>query len=196
MTRPRIIVLLVLAATLLCAPLASAAETTDISLAAVMAAFAKTKASKAAFVEEKHVSFVSTPLVSEGTLSYDGDILEKHVLSPDEELMRIEGDRLSISKGRGSNPTEVSLSDYPALDVFITALRATLNGDLPKLESVFDIHFTSEAQSWQFRLTPKQAEIRNVLTSAEFTGSGTRIAQLDVLERNGDRTIIKLRPLQ
>jgi hypothetical protein len=82
------------------------------------------------------------------------------------------------------------------LALFITALRATLSGDLAKLNSLFDIHFASEAASWQLRLTPKQAEIRNILTSAEFTGLGDRITQLDVLERSGDRTIIRLRPIQ
>ena len=196
MTARLVIAFLATTLSLLLAPPASAAEQAEQSLVSVMEALSKIGASKAAFIEERHVSFLSTPLILEGTLSYEAGLLEKHALSPKEELMRIEGDRLTITAGDNSDRTEVRLSDYPALDLFITALRATLRGDLPKLESLFDVDFASETASWRLRLTPKQEKFRDILTSAEFWGAGSRISQLDVLERNGDRTIIKLRPIQ
>jgi outer membrane lipoprotein-sorting protein len=174
---------------------AHGADQSDISLAAVMSALAEIRSSKAAFVEERYVTFLSTPLVLEGTLSYEPHRLEKHVRSPDEERLIIEGDRLSIVTPGKSSQVDVKLSDYPALATFITALRATMGGDLATLERLFEINFSSEANSWQLRLTPKQAEIRDQITTAEFTGLSARITRLDVLERNGDRTVIRLRAL-
>ncbi|MBM4201444.1 MAG: outer membrane lipoprotein carrier protein LolA, partial [Gammaproteobacteria bacterium] len=96
-------------------------------LNALLTALAARTEGSARFSETRTLNLVTTPIRSSGRLYYRRpDILEKHVLSPREERLRIDGDRLTIEDGSPDSPRSVHLPDHPALLAAIESIRAPL----------------------------------------------------------------------
>lgn len=164
-----------------------------IALSRLMEEMAARPAATTRFVEERHMQILTKPVVIEGTLTYAGGRLEKHTISPKEERVVIEGDRMVIHRpGEGSSAT-ILLSDFPALEAFIVGLRATLAGDLARLKRDFWVKYTAAGRDWRIVLTPLAETAREEVSEVRIVGHGTKIATLEVIETDGDRSVIRIR---
>lgn len=162
------------------------------SLAYLMAEMAKRPGGTVRFVEERHFKLLTEPLIVKGTLSFEGNRLEKHNLEPEEERVVIDGQRVTVMSASRERPGNVYLSDFPALDVFVSGLRATLRGDLGRLRNRFWIKYDHEGDAWRMTLTPLDGEASGVVREVKMSGKAVRMDTVDVIEASGDRSSIRL----
>jgi len=180
-----------LSAALIAAP--SAAQESQWGLEALMRALAQRDHSQASFVETKHLRLLSRPLTSRGTLTYSPPArLERRTLSPNEEVLRVDGDQVSIEIQARGIKRSAPLQRYPALWGFVESLRATLRGDLEALRTYYRIELAGEAGWWRLSLVPLDARLRLVVEEIRIAGAGGTVRSIEVLEARGDRSVMQI----
>lgn len=162
------------------------------SLNYLMAEMAKRQSGSIKFRERRYLKLLTDPVTIEGVLSFDGNRLEKHNLKPEEERVVIDGSRVTIFRPAQKREDSVFLSDLPALDVFVTGLRATLRGDLASLRHSFWITYGHAGADWKLTLTPLDTEALAVVREVRLAGQAIQIATVEVEEASGDRSLIEL----
>ena len=150
---------------------------------------AQVPSSHARFVETRQIALLTQPLELKGSLSYERPHrLSKHVQSPVDELLSVDGDALSVlNKTRGESRV-ISLRDQPAAGALVTSVRATLAGDLPQLERHYKVAFSGTRAAWSLRLEPREARLKAYVESITLAGSGARLERIESIEASGDRS--------
>jgi outer membrane lipoprotein-sorting protein len=183
----------VLAALAAAAPWPSPAGAAGWGLEQLMRGFAQVKSSSARFVERKHVGILDAPLESSGTLVYAAPgRLEKHTLKPRAESLVLDGERLTLEdKAQGRSRT-VGLQEVPVILAFVEGIRSTLAGDLGTLDRHYQVGFEGTERKWQLTLTPRAREMRDFVREIRIAGSGSRIGAIEILEAEGDRSVMTI----
>jgi len=128
-----------------------------------------------------------------GTLSYTPpDRIEKRTLSPNEEILIVDGDRVSVEIKARRIRRSASLRQYPALWGFVESLRATLRGDLETLQRFFHIELTGDPQRWLLSLVPLDRRMRELIDEIRIGGGDGQVETVDILETRGDRSVIRI----
>src|SRR5437762_11721088 len=149
------------ASVLLLASLPVAAQEEPWDFARLMAQLAQVQASRARYSEVRRVAVLQKPLQLSGTLLYARPArIEKRQILPCREVIRVEGDRLTVE--REGTTREVSLQNAPLIAGLVESLRATLAGDATELERLYSIRVQGNRQRWTLALTPREAEIAGV----------------------------------
>lgn len=162
------------------------------SLTHLMEELAKRQSGSVKFRETRFLKLLTNPVTIEGVLSYDGNRLEKHNLKPEDERVVIDGSRVTIFRPAQNREDSLFLSDIPALDVFITGLRATLRGDIASLRRSFWIKYDHVGADWKMTLTPLDQEAVAAVREVRLAGRAIQIATIEVEEASGDRSLIEL----
>ena len=181
------------AAVLAASVLSSAASEPGLDARQLMQMLASVKSATASFVETRHSALLKTPLVSRGRLSYRRpDRLEKHVESPRDERIVLQGDRLTIDTPAGSRNVTGIAGNAPGIGTLIEAVRATRAGDLPVLEHDFELEVAGTRDDSRLRLTPRTPELAQYVSAVTVSGTGARVRRIEVLETSGDRTVMQI----
>jgi hypothetical protein len=170
-------------------PLARAASD---DLPEVMRLLAARRHGQVDFVEQHFLSVLKRPVESYGVMIYDApNRLEKRTVEPRPEDLVLDGHELTVErKGR----THVlDLAAYPQILPFIESLRATLAGDLPALERVFDVDFSGNLERWTLALSPRDSKVSKTVSRVRIDGSRDMLIKVEILEANGDRSLMTLR---
>lgn len=164
------------------------------SLERLMHGLAQRPPAQARFTETKHLRLLSGPLTLTGTLSYRApDRLVKHTLTPNEEIMSVDGERLSVEvKARGIR-REFALQEHPVLRAFVESIRATLGGDLATLQRFYHAQLAGGRQEWRLSLTPREHQMRAVIREIRIAGTGAQILRIEIDEMSGDRSVMRIR---
>lgn len=156
--------------------------------------FAKIAASNARFTETREIGLLTAPLESSGTLTYRRpDFLEKRTLQPQPEGLRLEGDRLTLTQADGASRT-LSVSAMPEIQTYVESIRATLRGDVPTLMRFYDVALEGTLQDWRMQLTPRAEEARKTVQRIAIAGRDATIRRIEVLQADGDRSIMTIQP--
>lgn len=159
---------------LLSALLTSPAEASPLD--DVMRGFAAIRASSARFTEEKSMPELELPLPSRGTLTWRApDLLEKHTTEPVEEILRIQGETLTLERPARGERQSLTLERAPEIRPLVEALRATLAGDLATLSRHHEVSFSGTAAGWEMVLVPRSARTRAVVQRVTLSGRGAAI---------------------
>jgi len=173
---------------LLCA---SAGAGPSISLSELMRLLASIEQSQARFVETKYSALLKSPLVLTGTLSYRRpDRVEKHVRSPYDERMILEGGRLTLEVS-GEKKT-FSVAAAPAAAALVESVRATLAGDLDALRQYYSLKLEGALTDWTLTLQPLDAPVQELVRSITLSGSRDQIRRVEVEEAGGDRSVMEI----
>lgn len=159
------------------------------SLEALIASFAAMPGLSARFREEKQLSLLQAPLVSEGTLAFaPPDLLVRHVEKPAPSTLLLRGNELVM--GTASDQRAIDLASQPAVRSFVDAFRLVLAGDLPQLRTLYEIAFrvTDASGGWQIALTPRDAQLAAAIRAIEVTGADLGLREVRVVQANGDST--------
>ena len=149
----------------------------------------------ARFSEIRTLKIVTTPLKSSGRLSFRRpDILEKQVLVPREETLRIDGERLTIEDGSADSPRTVHLPDHPPLLAAIESIRAPLTGNAETLRRLFTATLGGSERHWVLTLVPRDAAYAEIVRIVYVHGSGPLVDSIRIDEANGDRSVITIEP--
>lgn len=168
----------------------------ETSLAAVMRGFAAIARSRAAFTEEKAVPELDLPLASQGTLAWQApDRLEKRTVTPIQEVLQVEGSRLTYLRPDRGQRREFSLDEQPEMRALVEAIRGTLAGDVGALQRHYDIRFEAVPDGgWRMVLTPLSLRVRAAVQRILLSGRGPQILEMDT-EGQGGVTRMRITPL-
>ncbi len=144
------------------------------------------------FVEQHFLALLSRPVESSGELIYEApDRLEKRTLEPRPESLMLEGDVLSMRRGRHRHVLD--LRAYPQILPFIESIRATLAGDRAALERTFRVEYAGSLDRWTLLLVPRESRIAGTVSQVRIDGSGEHLRHVEIRERDGDRSLMTLR---
>lgn len=149
----------------------------------VMAQLADVREGRASFVEDRVLPELDQPLTLRGTLHWTApDRLEKHTVTPNEELLAVAGDRLLWLRPGENSRQEMNLDQAPEIRVLVEAIRATLAGDLATLRRYYEVSFTGGPAGWRLVLSPLSTRVRAMVQRIEIAG---RVADLRSVETQG-----------
>ena len=158
----------------------------------LMATLAQAPSHEDKFTEKKAVSLLKEPIESSGILSYrKPDHLEKHVLQPKDEAIIVDGDEITWKDAAGRSRS-MRLRSNAALAALAESIRATLAGDLPALQKYFTVKLDGEQKQWSLSLTPVDDAMSRKIQSLHISGSAARIDTVEVLEKNGDHSLMTI----
>ena len=173
------------------APAASGAA--PLTVAELMQMLGAVESENARFVETRHSALLKAPLVTEGTLAYRRpDRVEKHVLSPYDERITVEGGRLTMENRTQNRKKTVSVSGAPGIAALVESVRATRAGDLDALQRHFALQLEGSREQWTLTLTPHDAQLARYVSQLALSGSGARIGRITVEEAGGDRSVMEI----
>jgi hypothetical protein len=141
--------------------------------------------------EEKFISLLVKPLVSEGEIFfYPPNNLARYVKSPEKSSVIIRGDKLKMTDSSGSH--EIDLSEQPVLRLVIDTFIRVLSGDIDALNRVYRIRFTGQASgAWQMLLEPIVPTLSRFLRQVSLEGNQLIVSKMEIVETNGDRTVTR-----
>jgi hypothetical protein len=182
-----------LLAALLAASLAAGAAE-PWTLERLMQGLAQTRSARASFVEKKLVRILDQPLVASGELSFVApDRLEKRTLRPRPELLRLQGDALTVE--RAGRSTSLDLRSHPELAAFLESMRGTLAGDRRALERVYALTLEGSESSWVLNLVPSEPQMRALLERIRIAGRRADISVIEIQLANGDSSLMSVQRL-
>ena len=159
----------------------------------LMQSLRQVKTASARFVERKQMAMLNAPLESSGTLVYVAPgRLEKHTLRPKPENLVLDQNKLSIEYKDRNQRRTLMLQDYPVVWALVESVRATLAGDLPTLNRFYRTSFDGSEEQWRLSLKPADAKMQRVVTEIIIAGSKTRIRTIEILETEGDRSVMTI----
>lgn len=160
----------------------------------LLAGFAQKGSARASFIEKKTVRVLERPLVSSGELRFEApDILEKRTLRPRSELLRLEGERLTLE--RGERRLSLDLRSTPEAAAFIASIRGTLAGDRAALERVYRLQLDGSEASWALTLTPREPPLADWVERIRIAGRRAEVSVIEILQANGDSTLMSVQRL-
>jgi hypothetical protein len=163
----------------------------------LMRALAQRDHAQAQFTETKTMHLLSRPLTLRGTLSYRApDWLEKRTLDPNEEILLVDGERITVEIPARRIRRSFTMQELPVVWGFVESIRATLRGDRAALERLYDIGLEGEVRHWQMALRPLDPKMAAVVAEIRISGAGGRVASIEIVETRGDRSVMKIREAQ
>lgn len=157
-------------------------------LADLSAQLAKPTVVRGPFVQEKHLRALPTPLTSQGqfTLSRDHGLLWL-LQKPLKQDYRIADSGIARRTAEG-------WQQQPGQDVAAQQSRlflAVLKGDRSGLERDFELKLSGEQDAWQLQLTPHSLLLKQIFSAIRIDG-GALVERIELIETQGDRTVLKM----
>jgi outer membrane lipoprotein-sorting protein len=163
------------------------------NLDALMAEMAAVPASRTRFVETRYLAMLTQPLELKGSLSYERpNRLVKHVETPFDELLTVDGEALSLVNKTKGDRRSLSLREQPALGALVESVRATMAGDRVQLERHYRVQFSGRRDAWRLHLVPRATAVRAHVESITVSGAAARPQRIEVLESSGDRSVMTI----
>lgn len=160
----------------------------DWTLDQLMDTLAQTRNAKAHFTEKKYIASLDKPVESSGELTYTApDRLEKRTVKPKPELMLLEGDTLTLE--RGKKKYSMQLQDSPELASMIDSIRGTLAGDRKALERSYALGLRGTREQWSLLLVPMNPKSAQAIKHIKVSGGKGEISEIEVLQADGDRSV-------
>jgi hypothetical protein len=168
-------------------PAAAVKAPADID--ALLAGLSKAPGLYAHFREEKHITLLQAPLVSEGSLYFTPPArFARHTERPIPSTMIIDGNQLQFGNADGQE--SMNLGTNPVARLFADSFVMLLSGNRAGLERIFKMQLTPGKQGgeWKLVLTPRVAPMDKMIKELELRGRGLNLNELDVREASGDWT--------
>jgi hypothetical protein len=161
----------------------------------LMRDLARHRGGHARFVEKKSIALLDKPVVSSGELVFVPPArLEKRTLKPRPELMLLDGDMLSLE--RGKQKFRLRLSEQPEAMAFVDSLRGTLTGDRVALERNYKLRLGGNEERWTLDLLPNDQRIAAFVLRITFGGTGNRVEWIRYLQADGDSSVMTIEPIE
>ena len=169
-------------------------QAAPLSIAQLMAGLAKQPQGAATFTEKKTISILDRPIESSGELLFIAPArLEKRTLKPRPETMVLDGDTLTLE--RGKRKRVLQLKDYPEVAAMIESIRATLAGDRKALERAYHLALDGGNERWTLVLTPLDPKVGAVIARIRMEGVKDAVRSVEILQADGDSSLMTIEKL-
>ena len=159
-----------------------------------MTSLAKNPQGAASFTEKKFISILEQPVESSGELLFIAPArLEKRTLKPRPETMVLDGDTLTLERGKRKHVLQ--LKDYPEVAGMIESIRATLAGDRRALERVYHLALEGDSERWTLQLTPLDAKVGKIIARIRMEGARAMVRSVEILQADGDSSLMTIEKL-
>ncbi len=140
------------------------------------------------FIQEKHLRALPQPLTSLGrfVLARDHGLLWL-LQEPIRQDYRITREGIAKRSERNWLAIDPKGSSARQNQLFL----AVLSGDTLALQRDFELTLSGEPSAWRLLLVPRGALLKQVFEAIEIEGGGT-VAQVELREAQGDRTVLRL----
>jgi outer membrane lipoprotein-sorting protein len=157
-------------------------------LDALLAKLSRVEGLSAQFREEKRMSLVAVPLISEGTLYYQKPrSLARHTLKPSKSSVLLQGDVVRFGDGKHSE--SVALDSQPAVRMLVDTFVSVLAGDKAALLRLATVSLEEPAKdSWRIRVVPRDPKLLRIVKAMSFEGKGAELASMELVDGHGDVT--------
>ncbi len=176
----------------------------EMTLESLMSSLATTQHAEQTFTERRYSELLTRPLLSRGVLHYKKpDYLEKHVQTPREQRFIIKGDTLTVERNEQGKRVKhvISLEGFPVMAALTQGLRATMAGDQALLEKLFTLNLSGSYRKWHLLLTPKPEDdpesdetLADVIESMKLSGDAQYVLRVEIIEKEGDRSVMVINP--
>ncbi len=157
----------------------------------LMESLARNKSGRATFVETRRSAMLDKPIESSGELRYTApDQLEKRTFRPKPEIMIVNGDELSIERGR--QKYHLQLRTYPELAAFIDSIRGTLAGDRKALERHYRLNLEGSVERWTLHLLPLDEKMQAVIGRIRVSGARDQVNSIEIAQADGDSSLMTI----
>jgi|tagenome__1003787_1003787.scaffolds.fasta_scaffold20777810_1 outer membrane lipoprotein carrier protein LolA len=182
-------ILLALLGLLMGFPADAAATGSDpVTCDQIMSALRTVRHVNARYVERRYLHVLRAPIEMRGALHFNApDHLEK-VADGGAERLTIDGDRLTIDRGKSGSPVVIALHEHPEIGIFVESIRATLSGNGDALQRLFDVTPSGTLDHWQLVLQSRDPAERKLLQWMRISGYAERITAIDTADGEGDRS--------
>lgn len=135
------------------------------------------------FRQEKHVEFLSDPIVSSGMFSlHQTDGIAWHVTDPLESLMEVHGTTVMLD-GK-------LVRDHGVGRLMSLLMAGFMQGDLDSITRYFDVTGDVSENGWELTLKPRSRRMKSNFARMEIDG-GQHLQAINIIERSGNRTLIE-----
>jgi len=162
-------------------------------IAKINASASKMKSMRCTFIQTKYLSLLSDKMVSSGKMYYQQpNKLRWEYISPYNYLFVFNSTKVYVG-----NKTKNDVIDTNTNKVFKEIARIMMNTVTGKALSNtrdFSISVSANNTSWVVTLIPKKKEMKQMFSKIEliFNKSTIMISEINIFEKNNDRTNIKL----
>lgn len=172
---------------------AGSAHAADWSVTQLFELLAKERPGRVKFHERKFMALLDRPVESTGELLFTPpDRMEKRTVTPRPELVTVDRERVVLE--RGGKRHSLGLRENPAVAVLVESIRGTLAGDLDALVRAYSVALDGTAARWRLTLRPLDPAAAQLVERIEISGAGARVATVEILQADGDRSVMTITP--
>jgi len=157
---------------------------------ALLAGLSKAPGLYARFREEKHITLLQQPLVSEGSIYFaPPSRFARQTEKPIKSTLIVDGNQLHFGNDDGHE--SMNLGANPVARLFADSFVMLLSGNRAGLERIFKMQLQAppgQGDAWRLTLTPRVAPMDKMIKKLELRGRGLNLDELDVHEQTGDWT--------
>jgi outer membrane lipoprotein-sorting protein len=175
-------------------PASSSSQQLSPELSALKHSLQRTKSLSAKFTQTRHLRALHDALTTEGALEYqNGGRLVWRTFAPSQSEVVIDGERVTISyPGMGGAQT-IDFSTEPGMGRVFETIRAVLQADLERLESLFALTLRRK-EPLSISLKPRSNELARTLRRIQLDFDRQfRLVHVALEEADGDSTDISFR---
>lgn len=170
----------------------SAAQQQEV-IAKINKAASTMKSMSCTFTQTKYLSLLSDKMVSSGKMYYkQPNKLRWEYSSPYNYLFVFNGTKVYV--GNKSKKDVIDTNTNKIFKEIARIMMNTVTGKALSNKTDFTISVAADNTSWIVTLIPKKKEMKQMFSKIEliFKKSTTMISEINIIEKNNDRTNIKL----
>lgn len=170
----------------------SAAQQQEV-IEKINASASKMKSMSCTFTQTKYLSLLSDKMVSSGKMYYkQPNKLRWEYTSPYDYLFVFNGTKVFV--GNKSKKDVIDTNTNKIFKEIARIMMNTVTGKALSNKTDFTVSVAGNNTSWVVTLIPKKKDMKQMFSKIElvFNKSNTMISEINIFEKNNDRTNIKL----
>lgn len=149
------------------------------------------------FVQTKYLSMLSNKMVSEGNMNFKNpDKFRWEYTKPYQYLFIFNGTKVYV--GNKSKNDVIDINRNKMFKEIARIMMYTVTGKALSSTNDFTTIIQDSGSFWKVSLTPKKKELKSMFSKVElmFGKSNYMISEINIYEKNNDRTNIKLKNIR
>ena len=149
------------------------------------------------FSQTKYLSMLSDKMVSDGKIYYSkSDKLRWEYTSPYQYLFIFNGTKVYV--GNNSKQNIIDTNTNKVFKEIARIMMNTVTGTALSNNDDFETALSEDSNQWIVTLTPKKKELKSMFTKVVlyFNKKSNIVSEINIFEKNGDRTNIKFSGIQ
>lgn len=159
----------------------------------INASASKMKSMSCSFTQTKHISLLSDKMVSSGKMYYkQPNKLRWEYTTPYNYLFVFNGTKVYV--GNKSKKDVIDTNTNKVFKEIARIMMNTVTGKALSNKTDFSISVADNGKTWTVTLIPNKKEMKQMFAKIEliFNKSNIMISEINIYEKNNDRTNIKL----